>query len=68
MFKSESSSLLEDFQVYGNSKLANILFTAHLHTRVAPYDITTYTVHPGEAVRRLFKIYQDQSHQSPIPL
>jgi len=36
-----------DVGAYGQSKLANILFTKELHRKLSDTKITTYTVHPG---------------------
>ena len=32
---------------YGQSKLANVLFTKELHNKVKDHGITTYSLHPG---------------------
>ena len=38
---------------YGQSKLANVLFTRELHNKAKEHDITTYSLHPGFVVTEL---------------
>ena len=41
------------FRVYGESKLANILFTRELARRLEGTDVTANSLHPGEVATRL---------------
>ncbi|KAJ1186212.1 hypothetical protein NDU88_002995 [Pleurodeles waltl] len=42
-----TKGLKQNMQAYSNSKLANILFTRELATRLQGTDVTCYAVHPG---------------------
>ena len=38
---------------YGQSKLANVLFTRELHNKAKDHGITTYSLHPGYVLTEL---------------
>ena len=52
---SKPDSFMEQFQVYANTKLANVYFTSELDKILKKESyhpqITTYSVHPGECLQ-----------------
>lgn len=44
-------------KAYGQSKLANILFTKELAKRLAGDSVTTYALHPGSVRTGSFNLY-----------
>ena len=47
-------------EVYGQSKLANILFAKEFGRRYQGAGITTYAVHPGAVITELAKDFQNK--------
>ena len=45
--------LYDKMSAYGQSKLANVLFTKELHDKAKDHDITAYSLHPGYVLTEL---------------
>ncbi|KAI4461688.1 phosphatidylinositol-glycan biosynthesis class f protein-related [Holotrichia oblita] len=61
-FPSKITHALSDLQLYANSKLANILFTIELSTKLKGTGVTVHALHPGavntEIYRRIPPIFK----------
>lgn len=58
----------DSWQAYGQSKLANILFTREFARRNAKSGITTYSVHPGAVTTELGRHYQAKIPSFLLPV
>jgi len=58
----------DSWQAYGQSKLANILFTREFARRNAKSGITVYAVHPGSVATELGRHYQSKVPSFLLPV
>jgi len=58
----------DSWQAYGQSKLANILFSREFARRNAKSGITTYSVHPGAVSTELGRHYQSKIPSFLLPV
>jgi len=58
----------DSWQAYGQSKLANILFSREFSRRHAKSGITTYSVHPGAVSTNLGRYYQNKIPSFLLPV
>jgi len=47
-FTSDSETFRQDYRFYANTLFANILFASELHRKFKDFNITTYSIDPGE--------------------
>nr|CAB3237756.1 dehydrogenase/reductase SDR family member 13-like [Phallusia mammillata] len=59
--RSETNGYFSDLKMYGQSKLANIMFTIKLSKLLKGFDVTTYSMHPGAIKSEIGTSFQQSS-------